>query len=204
MGEQVARAAAPELLEFFGKLAGDAKLSILQNVDRRIERLGQAVRRFKKDSCLVARRRGAQFAFASAAFVWQKTAKEKLINRKSRPDQRRQDRGWSRNDRKRQRAFDAFAHETRAGVGKAGRAGVGDEGDLFTSGEPLYQLRRAHRFVVLVITDERLVDLVSLQQNPGMARIFGRDKIDVFQDFEGAQGDVAQISNRRRYHVKHA
>jgi len=37
-----------------------------------------------------------------------------------------------------------------------------------------------------------------------MARIFGRDKIDVFQDFEGAQGDVAQISNRRRYHVKHA
>jgi hypothetical protein len=57
-------------------------------------------------------------------------------------------------------AIDACADESRAWIGQARRAGIGDERDVLAASEALDQLRRARRFVVLVITEERLVDIV--------------------------------------------
>lgn len=50
---------------------------------------------------------------------------------------------------------------------------------------------------------EWFIDLVTLQQNAGVPRILGRDEIDIFQDSERAQCDVAEISDRRSDDVKH-
>src|SRR5436309_4673465 len=36
-----------------------------------------------------------------------------------------------------------------------------------------------------------------------MPRILRRDNIDLFQDVEGSQRDIAQVTNRRRDYVKH-
>jgi hypothetical protein len=41
------------------------------------------------------------------------------------------------------------------------------------------------------------------EQHARVARVFRRDKIDMFQYFERAQRDVAQISDRRRDDVEH-
>src|SRR5947209_8269118 len=42
-----------------------------------------------------------------------------------------------------------------------------------------------------------------LQQNPGVSGVLGRDKIDIFQNFARAQGDVAKVSDWRSNDVKH-
>jgi hypothetical protein len=41
------------------------------------------------------------------------------------------------------------------------------------------------------------------QQNSGISRVLGRDKIDIAQNFECAQRDVAQVPDRRGDDVKH-
>ena len=40
-------------------------------------------------------------------------------------------------------------------------------------------------------------DSEMFQQNPGMPRVLGGDKIDIAQNFECAQRDVAQVPDRR-------
>ena len=40
-------------------------------------------------------------------------------------------------------------------------------------------------------------DFVVLQQDPRMSRVLGSDKIDIFQNFERAERDVAKISDWR-------
>ena len=47
------------------------------------------------------------------------------------------------------------------------------------------------------------MDLIALQQNSGVSRVLRCDKIDIFQDFERAKGDVAQISDWGGDDVKH-
>jgi hypothetical protein len=42
-----------------------------------------------------------------------------------------------------------------------------------------------------------------LQQDAGMPCVLGRHEVDVAQNFERAQGDIAQISNWRCDNVKH-
>ena len=96
-----------------------------------------------------------------------------------------------------------FREQSRAGIGKPRHARIRNNRDIFSGGETLDQFRRAHRFVVFVITNERLSNLEMLQQISGMPRIFGRDNVDRFQHLERAQRDVIEIADRRRDHVKH-
>jgi hypothetical protein len=42
-----------------------------------------------------------------------------------------------------------------------------------------------------------------LQQNPGVPRVLGRDKIDIFQNFQRAKSDIAQVSDWGSDDVKH-
>src|ERR1700736_357015 len=203
VGEQFRRGAAPKFFEFLGELARDAELSIWQDVDASVERFRQTIRRFEKDRCLFARGGCAQLALASAAFDRKKPTEEKFVGRKSGADQRCENRGGSWNNCERQLALDAFANQSRARIGKARRPRVGNKRNLFAGREPLDQLSRAHRFVVLMITNQRLVDLVTLQENSGMARVLRCDKIDIFQNLQGAQCDIAKISNRCGNDVKH-
>jgi hypothetical protein len=56
---------------------------------------------------------------------------------------------------------------------------------------------------MFVITDERFLNSEMFQQDPRMPRVLGRDKIDLLQNVERAQCNIAQISDRRRDDVKH-
>jgi hypothetical protein len=80
--------------------------------------------------------------------------------------------------RKWQLAPDAFTNQSRAGIGRLWHSGVGDKGYVFGRRESRDQLSGAHRFIVLVITDERFLDFEILQQNAGMSHVFCREQID--------------------------
>ena len=203
MGEKFSSGAASEFFEFLGQLARDAQLSIWQDVDASLERFCQPIRRLEVNRRFWARSRGAQVSFAATALVRQESGDEEFLSREPGADQSRQDRLRTGTDSERQFALDAFPNQSRTGIGKSGCSGVGDQRDVFAGGEPFDELRRAHRLVVLMITDERLVYLVMLQQHSRMPRVLRGDKIDIFQNFKSAQGDVAQISNRRGDDVEH-
>ena len=135
--EKLARGTAPEFLEFFGELAGDAELAVWHYVDARFERFRETIWRFKEECRFVAGGGGAQLAFALPTFNGEKSSEEKFLARESRTNECGQDRRRSRNNREWQVASDAFANQSRAGIGKSWRSGVGDEGDVLTCRESL-------------------------------------------------------------------
>ncbi len=80
----------------------------------------------------------------------------------SRTNEGGQDRRRSRNDCEWQLASDAFTNQSRTWIRDSGRSGVGNKGDVFACPESLHELRGAHGFIVLVITDERFLDFEPL------------------------------------------
>ena len=59
MRKELGRSATPEFFEFLSQLARNAQLSILQDVDRRLQRFRKPIRRFEKDRCYFTRGGGA-------------------------------------------------------------------------------------------------------------------------------------------------
>ena len=134
--------------------------------------------RFKEDCGFLACSGCPELTFALPTFDREKSAEAKLLRRESGTDECGQDRRRPGNDREGQVTSDAFANQSRAGIGKPWRSGVSDKGNGFARREALDQLSGAHRFIVLVITEERLLDSKMLQQHPRMSRIFRRDQMD--------------------------
>src|SRR5262249_49332528 len=84
MSKKLCCGPAPKFFELLRKFAGDAQLSILQDLDRYLQRFRQAIWRFEKDRCLGASTGCVQLALAPAAFRRKKTAKEELRGREAR------------------------------------------------------------------------------------------------------------------------
>ena len=135
--EKLAGGTAPEFLEFFGELAGDAELATWHDVHAGFERFRETIWRFKEECRFVAVGGGAQLTFALSAFDWEESSEEKFLARESRTTECGQDRRRSRNNRESQFAPDAFANQSRAGIGKSWRSGVSDEGDILACRESL-------------------------------------------------------------------
>src|SRR6266849_3793661 len=66
------------------------------------------------------------------------------------------------------------------------------------------QLRRARDFIVLVVADERLVNVIVSQELLRVARIFAGDLIRFFQYAQRAQGDVLEVADGRSDKVQTA
>ena len=64
--------------------------------------------------------------------------------------------------------------------------------------EPLKQLRRPDRLVVLVVGDERRPDAVVGEQLARRACVLGGDHVDLAEHAERAQRDVGEVADRRR------
>src|SRR5438128_11213162 len=133
--EQIRGCAAAKFFKLLGQLAGYAKLPILHDIAAGFERFGQSIRRFKVDRSLVAGGGSAQLAFALPAFDREKSSEEKFLARKSGAHKRGRNRRGSRNNCERQFAFNAFANQSCAGIGKPWRSGIGNERDFFAGRE---------------------------------------------------------------------
>jgi hypothetical protein len=90
-----------------------------------------------------------------------------------------------------------------AGIADARKSRIGDDGDMFARSELLDELGSAAGFIVLVIADERLADLVMAQEVSGVPGILAGDDVRALQRLERAQGDVPEIPNGRSDERKH-
>ena len=78
--EKLAGGTAPEFLEFFGELAGDAELAAWHDVDAGFERFREAIPGFKKNCRFGAFSGYVQLAFALSAFDWKKSTEVKSLS----------------------------------------------------------------------------------------------------------------------------
>ena len=84
-----------------------------------------------------------------------------------------------------------------AGVGDAGHARIGDEGEGFAGAEAGEDFVFAGALVEFVAGDHRGADAVAVEQEAGVAGVFGEDMGGGAQDAQGAQGDVFEIADGR-------
>ena len=82
-----------------------------------------------------------------------------------------------------------------AGVGYGGRAGVADERDFGALLELDNELSGTRDFVVLMVTDEGLVNVEMRQQLQRLAGVFAGDDVNFFEGAQGAQRYVLEIAD---------
>lgn len=88
-------------------------------------------------------------------------------------------------------------HESSAGIRQQRRAGVRDERNVLPRGQPLEDLRRGLRLVVLVIRAGGRRHFVMVEQPARVARVLGQDDGYRAKNLYGAKRDVAEVSDRR-------
>ena len=79
-----------------------------------------------------------------------------------------------------------LARKLIAGIGNKGRAGIGNERERFTGGEPRHELRPRERGIMLVIGRERRRDTIMFEQLARHSRILAGDDVGSGQDAECA------------------
>lgn len=70
--------------------------------------------------------------------------------------------------------------------------------------QPLENLRRGLRFVVLVVRAGGCRDGVAIEQAPRVARVLRQNYVNRLQNLDGAKRNVAQVSDRRADEIKTA
>ena len=144
-----------------------------------------------------------EFAFALATFYGEEAAiAERAVDEAGSRDGG-DDAGWSREDGVGDFVLDCGFEEAHAWVGDAWHACVGDDGDGGTVAELLDEVCGAHGLVVLVIGDEGFVDAVVLQEDSGVACVFGGDEVDGAEGIEGAESDVGEVADGGCDEVEH-
>jgi len=156
MGEQFRGQTDAKLLKLLREFPRYADPALREVLGAHFQRSHQAMRRLEEDGGLGARRSGQKIPFPTAAFGRKKTAEVERFTWKSRADERREDGAGAGNDGVGQLAFPAGAKEAMTGIGNAGKSGIRDEGDVLPRLELCDQFFGPARFVVLVVTDQRL------------------------------------------------
>jgi putative FmdB family regulatory protein len=85
--------------------------------------------------------------------------------------------------------------ETVAGVGDERHAGVADEGDFRALLEGQDEFGGTSQFIVLMVADKRLTNVVVGKELLGVTSIFAGDLVHFLEDAEGAEGDVFEIAD---------
>ena len=98
----------------------------------------------------------------------------------------------------------ARRHQLHAGVGHAGRSGVGDEGNRRPAPKLTQQLRRALMGIVFMKAHHRSGDAVMTQQPGRSSGVFRSDEMGFPQYPKCPQCDVLQVADRRGDHVERA
>ncbi len=137
-----------------------------------------------------------ELVLAASAFDRQKSAEVMLMAWQTRAYERGEHGARAGQHGDGQVFFAACAHQAVAGIRQAGHSRIGHHGHVQSARHALAEFGGARCFVVLVKTDERLLDLVMLQQHARVAGVLGGDEIGRPKRLEGAQGDVAQVSDR--------
>ena len=99
--------------------------------------------------------------------------------------------------------FDRRADELVAGVGDAGRARVGDDGDILAGGKLLDEPLGLAVFVELVVGAQAVAaDAELVEQHHAAAGVLGGDDVGARQDLAPALGHIARVADGRCDDIK--
>jgi hypothetical protein len=92
--------------------------------------------------------------------------------------------------------------ETVPWIRNAWGAGIGNERYLVASAKPGEKRWGLLALVVLMKAGGRGPDIVAMQENRGMARVFSRDQVNFLEDPDGPESDVFEVPDRGRNDVE--
>ena len=132
---------------------------------------------------------------------WQEAVEQPLRRGDPRRRQRRDDRARAGDRHDGVSGLSHCVHQRYAWIAHRRRSRVAHQRDALARAEKRYDLDGPPALVVRVQRQHSRRDAVARKQLGGHARVLGRDDVDRSQDIERAQGDVAQVSERRRDHI---
>jgi len=91
-----------------------------------------------------------------------------------------------------------------AGIGHQRHPRVAHQRDFRALLDRDDQFRGARQFIVFVVADQRLVNVVVREKLLRMSRVLAGDLVDFLQDAQGAQRDVFEIADGRANEIKAA
>jgi putative FmdB family regulatory protein len=99
---------------------------------------------------------------------------------------------------------EAESYQPVARIGDERHSGIADERDFRALFERKHKFGRAGQLVVLVIADQRFVNVVVCEQLQRMARILAGDLVYLLEDANGAKRDVLEIADGRANQIEAA
>jgi hypothetical protein len=91
-----------------------------------------------------------------------------------------------------------------AGIGNERHPSIAHQRDFRALLERDDQFRGTRQFIVFVVADERLVDVVVSEKLLRVARVLAGDLIDFFEDAQRTQGNVFEVADRRADEIEAA
>ena len=201
---EVKELAAAKFFVEFSDFAGQAGRAISKNGQGIGDRIGDAMRRFVEDDGALFNAQMLKGATALATARGKKSYKKKFLIGQTGGGKSGKQRGRARDRHDRDVVANGESDEAMAGVGDERHACIADERDGRAVFHGQDEFGSAGDLVVFVVADQRLADVVMIQELQGVASIFAGDLIHFFQDAQGAEGDVLQIADWRRYQVEAA
>ena len=132
----------------------------------------------------------------------QKSLEEEPVGGECGDRKRRQHRGRARHGDHGMAGGTDLAHQLEAGVRYQGRAGIRHQRDRGAVRQLFQNFRPRHRRVVLVIRLELCRDRIAFGQAAGDAGVLAGDDVDAGQCLQRAQGNVAEIADRRCHQIE--
>lgn len=161
-----------------------------------MHQLFNAERRFKDHAGTGRRGDHVQRSGTASAFYGQKSAKSELIGRERAGGDGKCQCGNAGNNDRFDPRFDGTAHQKKTGICNTGHTGIADQNDFLAVLYALNDFRCFSVFVENMISDQPFVNIKMILQDPGPARIFGKDHIRLFQRADRAESHVIQITDR--------
>ncbi len=185
------RGTAKEFLVDFGDFPCQSDGPVTEEVGHIVQGFKDAVRALVGDDRSRFLPHGSESIAPRAGFGGKESDKAKAAGGEAGCGERCQNGGRSRQRNDRKPVFNGGAHDAVSGVGDQGRAGVAHQSHGLAALQSLNQLDRAGGFVVLVITEERLANLIVLKQFLCLPGIFACDNFDFLaQDTQSPKSNV--------------
>ena len=178
-----------------GDLTGEAGITIAKNGGSVGDGVGDAVRRLVEDEGAVFDAEAFEGALAFAGTSGKEAEKDELVVRKAGGGEGGEERCRTGNGDDRDAMANGESDQAMAGIGDEGHASITDQCDGGTSFHGEHEFGSAGEFVVLVVADERLMDLEMIQEFEGVAGVFAGDLLDFFENAQGAEGDVFEVAD---------
>jgi hypothetical protein len=188
----------------FGHFASKTSAAVAENLDCIHDTFGNAVRGFVENDGAVLDAKAFESTVAFPGASREKADKEKLFVGKAGGGEGSEKRGRAGYRDYRNLVAETKRHEAVTGIGNQGHSRVTDEGNLGALFQGNQEFRRARHFVVLVIADQGLVDIVVSEKFLGVAGVFASDLIGFLQNAQGAKSNVLEVADRRADEIEAA